>query len=153
MWIIENHDLSTPEFLSSYYDQVGRRSFVAKNIVALQSALQGSHIRTLSIANEAGQLSFHVWHSNEDFSRAEVYPKTSYALELQSIIAMCETPRDCGYFSDELLATIEALPPMRHPQQRATPSKILLCLTRLDNYVIPVGHLLLSDRFADCLEN
>ncbi|MDO6589335.1 hypothetical protein DS901_03210 [Loktanella sp. D2R18] len=152
-WVIENRDLSSSEFLTSYLYKVGTRSFVAKNIAAIRSELAGSPMRTLSIADEAGRVAFYVFQSNQDFARAEIYSKTAYALELQSIIAMCGTTPECGYFTDELLATVEALPPMRHPQQRAAPSKILLCLTRLDNFVVPIEHLLLSDRFADCLRS
>ncbi len=153
IWVIENRNLSSSEFLTTYLDKVGTRSFVARNIAAIQSEMAGRPMGTLSIADEAGRLAFYVFQSNQDFARAEIYAKTAYALELQAIIAVCETTPECGYFTDELLATIDALPPMRHPQQRATPSKILLCITRLDNFEVPIEHLLLSDQFAECLKN
>ena len=139
------------EFLDLLKTRIAENSLVRWNIAAIESAIFSGPAEAPQIVNHAGNISFFVFRAGGDHDRATAYSAAIHAIELFVAYSICGDLEDCSSLFQIVLSPHQRLFELGMDEGEYSPLLVLVCMTRFDNFQVPVGDLLRSKRMSSCL--
>ena len=147
-FIMASTDLSDADFIYQALEFAGPGANLRFQLELLKSSFEGQKELTFYWADEADRAMFGIFQKNQDPARAYLYSYLTSDIKHDFLWSAC-LPSRCrirdaekpSHFFGADFANLDKI------QNEHT----LLCLTRLDGFVLPIESLLKSPRFESCL--
>lgn len=151
-FLLRNAHLSDADFLAAYSEVVSPTSTTGTLVALAQAFMQNDLMNIFNLSGLAGGRAAGMLANSLDIERAALYGSLSFELGSQAAILFCSAEFECG-------GVVSPFNPSRDfgsefiELEVSEPNRVLICLLRMDAYVIPIRDLLSSARFRACINS